>query len=174
MKEDNLEYLKGKVAGLKAGQISDELADRAQAVLDEYDRRVCCGINEACSDCLTPQQPQSKDWEERFQELKAVNYFLYLHGPVEIKSTGEKFSGSDAETEIISFIHTLLAEERSRIVRLVDELSNCKPCKGRGTIDCDQCEEDSHDCNACGGTGRYYSLPIDDIKALLDTKDVLG
>ena len=70
---------------------------------------------------MTHQQP-SKEWEEDFQKLAAVNYNLYLGGTVFRADTQEEWTSVQAEQEIIDFIQSLLTSHSQSIRERVEGL----------------------------------------------------
>jgi len=52
------------------------------------------------------------DWEDKLEDLAAINYNLYLAGTVRRADTGADWTHEQALSEIKTFITTLLAAER--------------------------------------------------------------
>lgn len=106
---------------------------------------------------ITPQQPQSKDWESRFDEAYC----------------GFEFSCDETQTiskpqlaKLKSFIQSLLAEERSRIVR-ESEAAVCTAIQ-QSLHDVD--DEVDNAALKNGERVRVKEVVKATFKALLDTK----
>ena len=109
---------------------------------------------------MTPQQPQGKDWEERLQYEVMYDYLMhaeYRHAAIDpIKHMEEM---REHWGKLRDFIHTLLAEKRSRIMRVVEGMPHINPDDINMYYTSDQKAEI-----------RAYNQALDDIKALLEDK----
>ena len=101
---------------------------------------------------MTPQQPQGKDWEERLQYEVMYDYLMhaeYRHAAIDpIKHMEEM---REHWGKLRDFIHTLLAEKRSRMWSAIEELPRVELITDDKEL------------------GQFLeAVDIDDIKALLE------
>lgn len=60
--------------------------------------------------------------------------------------------------------------KEASVEEIVEKLQKCPICSGKGTIDCDECEPDTHECSRCIG-GKIYEIEIDKVTEALQTQE---
>ena len=83
--------------------------------------------NRAIDQCVALVEAKKtviKDWENKLEDLAAINYNLYLAGTVRRADTGADWTHEQALSEIKDFINTLLAAKDSENEKLVREALN--------------------------------------------------
>ena len=98
---------------------------------------------------MTPQQPQSKDWKEEF----GIHDCLFASD----YEASEPVVPYERVEKLVDHFATLLAEKRSRIMRVVEGMPHINPDDINMYYTSDQKAEI-----------RAYNQALDDIKALLE------